>query len=379
MPFTAFGLSASLLRALESSGYHAPFPVQAQALPPALAGRDVMAVAATGSGKTAAFALPILQRLTVNEPKARGPIRALVLVPTRELAAQVGEVFILLSRFLEVPPRIRVAFGGVSINPQMMALRGGADVLVATPGRLLDLVGRNAVKLGQVETLVLDEADRMLDLGFKDELTALLDLLPPGRQNLLFSATLQQASGGLLAPMLKDPVTLGTLTPPLPPGEVDQRVYLVDQARKGPLLRHLIQKGGWDQVLVFVASHRRADTVVRKLQNHGLQAEAMHGDLSQGARTGALATFRAGGARVLVATDLAARGLDIEQLGCVINYDLPRSPNDYVHRVGRTGRAGVAGLALSLVAPEEAAHMKLIEKRMGKRLVHLDSADMVFD
>ena len=379
MPFSAFGLSASLLRALESSGYHAPFPVQAQALPPALAGRDVLAVAATGSGKTAAFALPILQKLTQAEPRPGGAIRALVLVPTRELAAQVGEVFILLSRFLPAPPRIRVVFGGVSCNPQMLALRGGADILVATPGRLLDLVGKHAVKLGQVETLVLDEADRMLDLGFRDELAAILDLLPAGRQNLFFSATLQQASGGVLAPILTDPVILGALTPPLPPGEVEQRVYLVEQARKGPLLRHLIQKGGWDQVLVFVASHRRADTVVRKLQNHGLQAEAMHGDLSQGARTGALATFRGGGARILVATDLASRGLDIEQLGCVINYDLPRSPNDYLHRVGRTGRAGAAGLALSLVAPEECAHMKVIEKRMGKRLTHLDSADMAFE
>jgi superfamily II DNA/RNA helicase len=378
MPFTAFGLSESLLRALESCGYHGPLPVQAQALPPALAGRDVMAVAATGSGKTAAFALPILHRLTQGH-RERGPVQALVLVPTRELAAQVGEVFIQLSRFLPVPPRVRIVFGGVSVNPQMMALRGGAEVLVATPGRLLDLVGRNAVRLSEVATLVLDEADRMLDLGFRDELTAILALLPAQRQNLFFSATLQEASGGLFAPILKDPVTLGTLTPPLPPGEVNQRVYLVAQASKGPLLRHLIEKGGWERVLVFVGSHRRADTVVRKLQNHGIDAQALHGDLSQGARTGALTQFRAGEARVLVATDLASRGLDIEQLRCVINYDLPRSPNDYLHRVGRTGRAGVEGLAIALVAPEEQAHMALIEKRMGKRILRLDAADMAFD
>jgi ATP-dependent RNA helicase RhlE len=275
--------------------------------------------------------------------------------------------------------RVRAVFGGVSVNPQMMVLRGGADVLVATPGRLLDLAARNAVRLSQVETLVLDEADRMLDLGFREELEQLLALLPDRRQNLLFSATRGPAVSGLLGPMLRDPVELGDPGQEQPPEAITQRVYLVDQARKGPLLRFLIQRGGWDQVLVFVASHRRADTVVRKLQNNGIGAEAMHGDLSQGARTGALAGFRAGGTRVLVATDLAARGLDLEQLACVINYELPRSPNDYLHRVGRTGRAGAPGLALSLVAPEELQHMNLIEKRLGKRLPHLDAADMAFD
>jgi len=379
MTFSAFGLSDSLLRALETCGYHAPFPVQAQALPPALAGRDLMAVAKTGSGKTAAFALPILQRLLQGGPRPRGPVRALVLVPTRELAAQVGDVFTQLGRCLPVPPRIRVVFGGGSVNPQMMALRGGAEVLVATPGRLLDLAARHAVALGEVETLVLDEADRMLDLGFRDELAAILALLPAARQNLFFSATLQEAGSALLAPILKDPVTLGTLTPPLPPGEVDQRIYRVETDRKGPLLRHLLRQGGWDRVLVFVSSHRRADHIVLKLRNSGIRAEAMHGDLSQGARTGALALFRNGGATVLVATDLASRGLDIDGLACVINYDLPRSPNDYLHRVGRTGRAGAAGLALALVAPEERAHMSLIEKRMGRRLPFLDAAEMKFE
>jgi ATP-dependent RNA helicase RhlE len=336
-------------------------------------------VAETGSGKTAAFVLPLLQRLGEHGGTERGLVRALVLVPTRELAAQVGAAFTQLGQFLPAPLRCRVVFGGVAINPQMMALRGGADVLVATPGRLLDLVGRNAVKLGQVEVLVLDEADRMLDLGFREELTRLLDLMPVRRQNLLFMATRDPATAGLLQPMLQDPVILASQGPERPPEAVKQRVYLVDQAGKGPLLRHLILRGGWDQVLVFVASHRRADTVVRKLQNHGIQAEALHGDLSQGARTGALAGFRAGGSRVLVATDLASRGLDIDQLACVINYELPRSPNDYIHRVGRTGRAGTEGVALSLVAPEELAHMKLIEKRIGQRLPHLDSADMAIE
>jgi superfamily II DNA/RNA helicase len=351
--------------------------IQRQALPPALAGRDVVAVAPTGSGKTAAFALPILQRMAQFPDGAGSGVRALVLVPTRELAAQVGEVFTQLGRGLPVPVRVRVVFGGVSINPQMMALRGGTEVLVATPGRLLDLVSRNAVRLGQVETLVLDEADRMLDLGFSEELARLLDLLPARRQNLLFSATSDPAGADGIRAMLRDPVVIGH--PERPPAEVKQRVYLVDQARKGPLLRHLILRGGWDQVLVFVASHHRADTVARKLQNNGISAEAMHGDLSQGARTGALAGFKAGGTQVLVATDLASRGLDIERLACVINYELPRSPKDYVHRVGRTGRAGVEGVAISLVGPGEVAHMRLIEKRIGKAILHLDSADMAFE
>jgi len=374
MPFTALGLCDGLLQALEANGYAAPMGIQDLALPAILAGRDVVAVAPTGSGKTAAFALPVLQRLAQTPGTVRGPVRALVLVPTRELAAQVAEVFTQLSRFL--PVRVRAVSGGVSVNPQMMALRGGADVLVATPGRLLDLAGRNAVRLSQVETLVLDEADRMLDLGFREELQQLLALLPAQRQNLLFSATRGPAVADLLRPMLRDPVELGDPGPERPPEAITQRVYLVDQAGKGPLLRLLIQRGGWDQVLVFVASHRRADAVVRKLQNNGIGAEAMHGDLSQGARTGVLAGFRAGGTRVLVATDLAARGLDLEHLACVINYELPRSPNDYLHRVGRTGRAGAPGLALSLVAPEELQHMNLIEKRLGRRLPHLDAADM---
>jgi len=379
MPFTSFGLSESLLRALEANGFNGPTEIQSQALPPALAGRDVVAAAPTGSGKTAAFALPILQRLGQGPAPARGGVRALVLVPTRELASQVGEVFTGLARFQEAPARTRTVFGGVSVNPQMMALRGGADVLVATPGRLLDLVSRNAARLDQVEILVVDEADRMLDLGFREELDRILDLLPAGRQNLLFSATSDPTAGGLLKSMLRDPSVLGHQDPPHPPGEVRQRVYLVGQARKGPLLRHLILRGGWDQVLVFVASHHRADSVVRKLQGNGIDAEAMHGDLSQGARTGALAGFRAGGTRVLVATDLASRGLDIERLPCVINYELPRSPKDYLHRVGRTGRAGIEGVAISLVAPEELQHMLLIEKRMGRRIPHLDSADMTFE
>jgi ATP-dependent RNA helicase RhlE len=378
MSFAALGLVEPLLRALEADGCLAPFPVQAQALPPALEGRDVVAAAETGSGKTVAFALPILQRLAAPPPERgpeQGPVRALVLVPTRELAAQVGAVLVQLGRFLPRPPRVRVVHGGVSVNPQMLALRGGADVLVATPGRLLDLAGRNAVRLSGLEVLVLDEADRMLDLGFREELERILDLLPARRQNLLFSATLEPSTAFLLQ-TLRNPVSIQGPTPGRPPGVVKQLVYRVDEAGKGPLLRYLIQRGGWDQVLVFVASHHRADGVARKLLNHGLRAEALHGDQSQGARTEALAGFRAGGTHVLVATDLASRGLDIPDLACVINYELPRSPNDYVHRVGRTGRAGAEGLALSLVAPAEEAHMALIEKRMGLRLPRLDAADL---
>jgi len=375
MPFSSFGLCDGLLRALAAHGFQEPTPIQAGALPPALAGRDLVAVAETGSGKTAAFLLPLLQRLAQLPGAGRGPLRCLVLAPTRELAAQVGAAAAGLGRFLPVPPRVRTVFGGVSINPQMMALRGGAELLVATPGRLLDLAGKHAVRLGEVEVLVLDEADRMLDLGFREELRAVLALLPADRQNLLFSAT-RSGTEALLEAMLKDPAVVGGRAREAPPAQVEQRVYRVAQDHKGPLLRHLIRQGGWDQVLVFVASHHGADTVARKLNNHGIQALAMHGDLSQGARTGALAGFRAGATRVLVATDLAARGLDIEQLPCVINYDLPRSPNDYIHRVGRTGRAGTPGLALSLVAPAEQPHMRLIEKRLGARLPHIDTEGM---
>jgi len=373
MSFASFGLSEPLLRALEAEGCRAPFPVQVRALPPALEGRDVRVVAETGSGKTVAFALPILQRLARRAPA--GTALALVLVPTRELAVQVGGVIGRLGRFLPEPPRVRIVHGGVSINPQMMALRGGAEVVVATPGRLLDLVRRNAVRLAQVEVLVLDEADRMLDLGFREELDALLELLPDRRQNLLFSAT-SDPSGAGLARTLRNPAILEDPGPQAPPQTVKQRIYLVDAEGKGPLLRNLLRIGDWSQVLVFVASHRRADTVVRKLRNNAVQAEALHGDLSQGARTEALESFRAGTLRVLVATDLASRGLDLERLPCVINYELPRSPNDYVHRVGRTGRAGGEGLALSLVSPGEAAHMALIEKRMGIRIPRLEAADM---
>jgi ATP-dependent RNA helicase RhlE len=374
MPFHALGVCDDLCRALAAGGYLQPFPIQAQAVPVALAGRDLVAVAPTGSGKTAAFVLPILQNLGPVPADGRRPVQALVLVPTRELAAQVGEAFRVLGQYRPEPARVRVVHGGVAVNPQMLALRGGAEVLVATPGRLLDLAGRNAVRLDRVRTLVLDEADRMLDLGFRLELEQILALLPAVRQTLLFSATRDRAALELLRPALREPLEIGLEQQSQPPAAVKQRAYLVAEADKGPLLRHLIERGGWAQVLVFVASHRRADTVVRKLLNNGIQALAMHGDLSQGARTGALAGFKAGATRVLVATDLAARGLDIEDLPCVINYELPRSANDYVHRVGRTGRAGAEGLALSLVAPAEEAHLKLIEKRTGQRIPRLDGA-----
>ena len=377
MPFKAFGLSESLLRALEARGYAAPFPIQTQALPPALAGRDLDAVAPTGSGKTAAFVLPVLQRLGRQALPER-PVRALILVPTRELASQVGQAVQQFGQFLPERLKGRVVHGGVAINPQMMALRGGADVLVATPGRLLDLVSKNAVRLNQVEILVLDEADRMLDLGFRDELERILVQLPTGRQTLLFSATRDPLLDALVRPLLRDPVVLGAQAAEVPPDAVQQRSYLVAKEKKGPLLRHLIQKGGWERVLVFVASHWTADNVARKLNNNGITAEALHGDKTQGARTGALSGFRASACQVLVATDLASRGLDIEHLPCVINYELPRSPNDYIHRVGRTGRAGMPGLAISLVAPEEQAHLNLIEKRLGRRIPQLDSEDMEF-
>ena len=336
-------------------------------LPAVLQGRDVLAQAPTGSGKTAAFALPLLQRL-VQAPNAQPrPVRALVLVPTRELAVQVAAV--LRDFAVALPRRVEVAlaFGGVSINPQMMALRGGADVVVATPGRLLDLVEHNALRLDQVQTLVLDEADRLLDLGFADELARVLALLPAARQNLLLSATFPGKVQTLAHALLSDPVRIRVDGPAEAP-DIVQRSIAVDAAQRTQLLRHLLLQEGWSRVLVFVATQYAAEHVAEKLYKAGIFATPFHGGLSQGARRQVLEEFKAERWQVVLTTDLAARGLDIAQLPAVVNFDLPRSPSDYVHRIGRTGRAGEAGLALSFVTPESEAHMRLIEKRLGVQL-----------
>jgi ATP-dependent RNA helicase RhlE len=364
MSFDALALSPVLLRAVGLAGFATATPVQMQAIPAALQGRDVRAQAQTGSGKTVAFVVPLLEHLQSHPGQSPRRLRGLVLVPTRELAAQVGEVIRSLAQHLPQPVKVAVLFGGVSVNPQMMGLRGGADIAVATPGRLLDLVAHNALRLSQVEMLVMDEADRLLDLGFADEVQRVLALLPPRRQTLLFSATLGPPVQALAGALLQDPVLIEV---PDAPAEqqpaIVQRVVAVDANRRTELLRHLIQTEGWQRVLVFVATQYAAQHVAWKLYKAGLFATPFHGGMAQGARTQVLAEFKAGRWDVVVTTDLAARGIDITELPVVVNYDLPRSATDYLHRIGRTGRAGHGGLALSFVSADTEAHMRLIEKR----------------
>jgi ATP-dependent RNA helicase RhlE len=368
MTFSSLGLSADLLRAISERNYPAPTPIQHAAIPPILEGRDVWACAQTGSGKTAAFALPILQQTLNRDRDTPLRVRTLILVPTRELAAQVGESIRLYARYLPRPAKTIIVYGGISINPQMMALRGGADIVVATPGRLLDLVDHNALRLADVTTLILDEADRLLDLGFSDELARIIERLPGRRQNLLFSATFPPAVHLLAEELLHDPIRIDVPSTTVTQPAILQRAIHVDLARRTQLLRHLIVEQGWTRVLVFVATQYSTEHIAGKLRRAGIQAAAFHGKLSQGARTKALADFKASRARVLIATDVAARGIDIAQLPAVVNYDLPRSTVDYTHRIGRTGRAGESGVAVSFVTTSVEAHFRLIEKRHGIRL-----------
>jgi ATP-dependent RNA helicase RhlE len=372
MPFTALGLVPALQRALLARDLMQPTPVQAAAIPPMLAGRDVRVQARTGSGKTAAFALPLLQQWLNGQPRTPRPVEGLVLVPTHELAVQVGETLRELAHALPGLAKIAVVFGGVSINPQMMALRGGADIVVATPGRLLDLVRHHAVGLGTVRTLVLDEADRLLALGFADEVNEVLALLPARRQTVLCSATFTSAVKQLADTLLHDPVvvqpaTMGAALAAARP-DIRQRAILVDTAKRGALLKHLVQASGDDRVLVFVATRYATEHVADKLQRAGLSAAPFHGELSQGARSATLGDFKGHRIQVLVATDMAARGLHIDALPVVVNYDLPRAAEDYIHRIGRTGRAGGSGDAVSFITPSAEAHFRLIEKRQGLRV-----------
>ena len=366
MSFSSLGLSEPLLRAVTERNYSAPTPVQVAAIPAVLRGSDVWASAQTGSGKTAAFALPILQRLVAANRERRGRfVRALVLAPTRELAAQIGESFRQYSRHLPESVKVLVVYGGVSINPQMMALGGGADVIVATPGRLLDLVNHNAVSLSAVSTLVLDEADRLFDLGFADELNRILALLPARRQNLFFSATFPPVVQALATALLRDPVRIEVAAAPATTPDILQRAIEVDPPRRTQLLRHLIEENKWTRLLVFVATKYATEHVAEKLRKAGIGATAFHGELSQGARTQALAAFKASKVQVLLTTDLASRGIDIAQLPVVVNFDLPRSATDYTHRIGRTGRAGESGLAVNFISAGTHAHFRLIEQRNG--------------
>ena len=365
MHFSDLGLSPALLTAIQRANYDTPYPIQVEAIPAVLQQKDILGLAPTGSGKTAAYILPILQQLLQQEAPRDRQAPVLVLVPTRELAIQVAEVTENFSRFL--PRRIKslAIFGGVSINPQMMKL-GGVEILIATPGRLIDLVGRNSVGISRIQTLVIDEADKLLQMGFREEMDHLLELTPKKKQTLLFSATQDQELTSLIQQLLKNPVEIQVAPTDFTPDAIHQEAYRVSPETKGPFLRQLIQSGDWKQILVFASSIRTADNMVVMLIKNGIQAVAFHGDKSQGARTEALAKFKSGKTRVLVATDLAARGIDIQGLPLVINYELPRSPKDYIHRIGRTGRAGATGHAISLITPEEQHHFKVIQKKMGK-------------
>jgi ATP-dependent RNA helicase RhlE len=369
MSFQSLGLSAELLRAVAEQGYTQPTPIQLKAIPPILEGRDIMAGAQTGTGKTAGFTLPMLQRLSRTPAPAGGrPIRALVLTPTRELAAQVGESVQTYGRHLAL--RSAVVFGGVKINPQIETLRRGVDILVATPGRLLDHAGQRTVDLSRIEILVLDEADRMLDMGFIHDIRKVLALLPENgaRQNLLFSATFSDEIKQLADRLLNRPQLIEVARRNTTAERIEQRVHPVDRHRKRELLSHLIGSEDWRQVLVFTRTKHGANRLAQQLEQDGLSAAAIHGNKSQGARTRALAGFKSGDVRVLVATDIAARGLDIDQLPHVVNYELPNVPEDYVHRIGRTGRAGNEGEAVSLVCVDEHKLLRDIERLLKREI-----------
>ncbi|MBV0931817.1 DEAD/DEAH box helicase [Marinobacterium weihaiense] len=360
MSFASLGLSAPLLKAVADQGYSTPSPIQEQAIPAVLAGRDVMAAAQTGTGKTAGFTLPMLERLMAGKPARGNQVRALVLTPTRELAAQVGESVSIYGQNLKL--RSAVVFGGVKINPQMMRLRGGVDVLVATPGRLLDLYQQNAVRFDQLEILVLDEADRMLDMGFINDIRKILNLMPKRRQNLMFSATFSDPIRKLAQGIVNDPVEVSVNPGNSTADTVTQWLCPVDKKRKPELLLKLIGENQWEQVLVFTKTKHGANKLTRYLEGFGVKAAAIHGNKSQGARTRALADFKSGAITTLVATDIAARGLDIDQLPQVVNFELPNVSEDYVHRIGRTGRAGAKGQAVSLVCEEELEFLIGIER-----------------
>lgn len=365
MSFSTLGLSPALLKAIELQNYTQAYPIQEAAIPAVLRKSDVLGIAQTGSGKTASFVLPILMNLEDSAPIKNRHIKVLVVVPTRELAIQVRDVFQLFGSALENKIKSMAVYGGVSINPQMKGLMG-VSVLIATPGRLLELVRLNAIHLSSVETLVLDEADKMLNLGFKDEMNEIFSLLPKKRQNLLFSATLSDDLSSITQVVLKNPEIIKIETAEENIDLITQTGYFISEEKKGPLLRYLIKTNNMKQVLVFTSSAFNADKVTEKLRKNGVDAMAMHSKKSQEARVKALNNFKNGNVRVLVATDIIARGIDIQFLPFVINYELPRSPKDYIHRIGRTGRAESPGEAITLVTPEEEHHFKIIQKKMGK-------------
>jgi len=379
MSFDSLGLSAPILQAVAETGYDTPSPIQSQAIPVILEGKDMMAAAQTGTGKTAGFTLPMLELLSRGEHAHANQVRALVLTPTRELAAQVEASVVTYSKHL--PLRSAVVFGGVKINPQMIKLRKGVDVLVATPGRLLDLYNQNAVKFKQLEMLVLDEADRMLDMGFIHDIKKILAALPKQRQNLLFSATFSTEIRQLARGMVNNPVEISVSPRNTTVKSVKQWICPVDKKQKSALLLQLIKDNDWKQVLVFSRTKHGANRLARFLEERGVNSAAIHGNKSQGARTKALAGFKDGSVRILVATDIAARGLDIDQLPQVVNFDLPNVPEDYIHRIGRTGRAGATGQAVSLVSADEFKQLSDIERLIQEVLTRklIDGFEPVHD
>ena len=366
MSFASLGLSAPILAAVREQGYETPSPIQAQAIPAVIAGKDVMAAAQTGTGKTAGFTLPLLEILSRGQASRGNQVRALILTPTRELAAQVAESVSLYSKHL--PIRSAVVFGGVKINPQISRLKQGCDVLVATPGRLLDLYQQGAVRFNHLEVLILDEADRMLDMGFIHDIRKILAILPAKRQNLMFSATFSNEIRTLAKGIVHQPVEVSVTPANSTATTVTQWISPVDKTRKSALLAHLIKSESWSQVLVFTRTKHGANKLTKVLENSGISAAAIHGNKSQGARTKALADFKKGEVSTLVATDIAARGLDIDQLPQVVNFELPNVPEDYVHRIGRTGRAGASGQAVSLVSADEFKQLTDIERVIRQNL-----------
>ncbi|MEI6859382.1 MAG: DEAD/DEAH box helicase [Shewanella sp.] len=366
MSFTSLGLSAPILKAVANKGYETPSPIQVQAIPAVLEGKDVMAAAQTGTGKTAGFTLPLLELLSRGHRAQTKKVRALILTPTRELAAQVAESVESYGKYL--PLKSAVVFGGVGIGPQISKLGKGVDILVATPGRLLDLYNQGAVNFNRLEVLILDEADRMLDMGFIHDIKKILRALPAKRQNLMFSATFSDDIRKLAKGLVNNPVEISVTPRNATAKSVEQYIYLVDQKQKTAALIHLIKQNDWKQVLVFSRTKHGANRIAKNLEAKDLTAAAIHGNKSQGARTKALANFKSGAVRILVATDIAARGIDIDQLPNVVNFDLPNVPEDYVHRIGRTGRAGASGLAVSLVSGDESKLLRDIERLIKKNI-----------
>lgn len=375
MSFTTLGLSPDLLQILSNQQFTVPTPIQEKAIPAILSRKDVLGIAKTGSGKTASYVLPILMNLQKAVELKNRHVNVLILVPTRELAEQVKNVFQTFSRGLSTPVKISAVYGGVSINPQMTSLQG-VNVLIATPGRLLDLVDSNAVHLSSIETLVLDEADKMLNLGFKEEVDKIISLLPVKRQNILLSATLNADLQLIHQVLLHDPLVVVIETQEDSLDLINQVAYIVSDEKKGPFLRYLINHHEMKQVLIFASSVHTADAIVNKLRKNNFDAKALHSKKSQGARTETLYLFKSGKLSILVATDLMGRGIDINELPFVINYELPRSPKDYIHRIGRTGRAGSTGEAISLVSPDELHHFEVIQKKMGREVKLIDSGNL---